>query len=389
MKVLLFVAIITVLAIPTLALDSSFSSETTLARRGQQDNYIRPPHQFTDRPVIGVLTLPITVPSQRKIGVSSFATSYQRWIEAGGARVVPIFYDSTKEELDFILNRINGVFWTGGLVDFNPTEEDPEGSKYLATTEYVWKHAVKENSNGNYYPLWGTCLGFERMFQLFANDVNGTLIREVDAENFAINLGFTADGWLSRLFGGMSYELFKQVASPLGDLAFNNHGLGVHPDDFRASPAHEVFRILSVDEDRNGTQFVSTVEGRHFPFYGSQWHPEKAPWEWNPKHEIAHNEWAGTFSNYLGRYFVTECKYNKNQFESEYELSKYLVENWPARPTGKFHKIFSAYSQITFFPSHKPMWVQRVEALEAEGVTAEGGTVGEEQAAEIMVGVDM
>ncbi|CAI5992462.1 unnamed protein product [Closterium sp. NIES-64] len=360
MKLLLFITVIGFLSLPTLALESSFSSEAILTRRGQQDNYIRPPHQFTDRPVVGVLTLPITVPSQRKIGVSSFATSYQRWIEAGGARVVPIFYDSTKEELDFILNRINGVFWTGGLVDFNPTEEDPEGSKYLATTEYVWKHV------------------------LFANDVNGTWIREVDAENFAINLGFTADGWLSRLFGGMSYELFKQVASPLGDLAFNNHGLGVHPDDFRASPAHEVFRILSVDEDRNGTQFVSTVEGRHFPFYGSQWHPEKAPWEWNPKHEIAHNEWAGTFSNYLGRYFVTECKYNKNQFESEYELSKYLVENWPARPTGKFHKIFSAYSQITFFPSHKPVWVQRVEALEANGIT-----VSEEQASEIMMVVDM
>ena len=112
----------------------------------------------------------------------------------------------------------------------------------------------------------------------------------MDAENFAINLGFTADGWLSRLFGGMSYELFKQVASPVGDLAFNNHGLGIHPDDFRASPANEYFRILSVDEDRKGTPFVSTVEGRHFPFYGTQWHPEKAPWEWNPLHEISHNE---------------------------------------------------------------------------------------------------
>lgn len=363
MRAVTFVALVVALSLLVIA-----SAEFSLSKRAEPDSYIRPPHRFTHRPVVGVLTLPITVGSQRKLGKSSFATSYQRWIEGGGARVVPIFYDSTPEELDFILSRINGVFWTGGLVDFNPTADDPEGAKYLATTARIYERVLRENDNGNYFPLWGTCLGFERMFQLFANDVNGTLIRTVDAENFAINLGFTADGWLSRMFGGMSYELFKEVASPIGDLAFNNHGLGVHPDDFRASPAGKMFHVLSVDEDRNGTLFVSTVEGRHFPFFGTQWHPEKAPWEWNPKHEISHNEWALTFSNYLGRYFVNECKYNKSAFDSEYQLSKYLVSNWPARPTGVAHGINSAYSEITFFLSHTPVWVQKVEALESKGV---------------------
>lgn len=74
-------------------------------RQRQLSGYVRPATQFTDRPVVGIVTLPITVPSQRKFGPSSFATSYARWVEAGGARVVPIFYDSTKEELDFLLPR--------------------------------------------------------------------------------------------------------------------------------------------------------------------------------------------------------------------------------------------------------------------------------------------
>lgn len=74
-------------------------------RRRELGGYVRPDKQFTDRPVVGIVTLPITVPSQRKFGPSSFATSYARWIQAGGARVVPIFYDSTKEELDFLLPR--------------------------------------------------------------------------------------------------------------------------------------------------------------------------------------------------------------------------------------------------------------------------------------------
>lgn len=82
-----------------------------------------------DRPVIGVLTLP--EPGCLHFGNQVIATSNARWLQAGGARVVPIFYDSTPAELDFVLNRVNGVFWTGGAVSFNPHTESHSGSLYL------------------------------------------------------------------------------------------------------------------------------------------------------------------------------------------------------------------------------------------------------------------
>ena len=80
-------------------------------------------------PVIGVLTLP--EPRCLQYGDQVIATSNARWLQAGGARVVPIFYDSTPEELDFVLNRVNGVFWTGGNVNFNPHTEAKTGTVYL------------------------------------------------------------------------------------------------------------------------------------------------------------------------------------------------------------------------------------------------------------------
>jgi hypothetical protein len=87
----------------------------------------------TDRPVIGVLTLP--EPACLHYGEQSIVTSNVRWIQAGGARVVPVFYDSTDDELDYILHRINGIFFTGGAVSYNPTttheHDDPSGSLYL------------------------------------------------------------------------------------------------------------------------------------------------------------------------------------------------------------------------------------------------------------------
>ncbi|CAM6027402.1 unnamed protein product, partial [Sphagnum balticum] len=294
----------------------------------------------TDRPVIGVLTLP--EPACLHYGKQSIVTSNVRWIQAGGARVVPVFYDSTDDELDYILHRINGIFFTGGAVSYNPTKtdehDDPSGSLYLRTTERILWHVQEENENGNYFPLWATCLGFERLLEHVAaakkkdaaatNATSSSILEAFDAENYPINLHFTDAGWESRLFGSMTDDLFKEVASPVGRLAFNNHGLGIHPETFANSRAlTEEIAVLTIDEDRNGKSFVSTIEGKKAPIYGTQWHPEKPPWEWNPQWQIARSEKAIEMSNFMGRFFVNECKYNKNEFEDENALRKYLLTN--------------------------------------------------------------
>ena len=58
---------------------------------------------------------------------------------------------------------------------------------------------------------------------------------------------------------------------------------------------------------------------------------------------------AVEFSNYLGRFFVNECKYNGNKFENASAEARLLVANWRSRPTGAVFDINSAYSEITFF----------------------------------------
>lgn len=292
----------------------------------------------THRPVIGILTLP--EPGCLHYGDQVIATSNARWLQAGGARVVPIFYDSTPEQLDFVLNRVNGVFWTGGAVSFNPHTESHTGTTYLRTTEYILRHVMRENGRGNFYPLWGTCLGFERLLQLLAEDEEAAIVEEFDAENYPINLGFTDPAWHSRLFRSMSDELFTEIASPLGRLAFNNHGLGVHPDAFQNSTLlSQHLSVLSVDLDRNGKPFVSTVEGKAWPLYATQWHPEKAPWEWNPAWRIERSDLAIQLSNYFGRYFVNECKRNKNHFESLEVEDRMLLHNWASIPASAVLRI--------------------------------------------------
>uniref|UniRef100_A0A7I4BJF9 folate gamma-glutamyl hydrolase n=1 Tax=Physcomitrium patens TaxID=3218 RepID=A0A7I4BJF9_PHYPA len=314
--------------IPITALIASVLCAVLLLQQ-VESAYQRPKEVQTERPVIGIVTIPEA--GCLHFGDQVVVSSNARWLQAGGTRVVPIFYDSTPEELDYILNRVNGVFWSGGPVFFNPHTESHSGS--LRTTEYILKHVMRENRRGNYFPLWGTCLGFERMVQLVAEDAEASIVKPVDAENYAINLGFTDVAFESRLFRSMNAELFKEVASPATRLAFNNHGLGIHPDYFHnITNLSRHFSVLSVDLDRHGKPFVSTVEGKRYPLYGSQWHPEKPPWEWSPDWVLSHTNMAIQLSNYFGRFFVEECRYNKNKFESPELEDKLLLHNWNTIP---------------------------------------------------------
>lgn len=79
------------------------------------------------------------------------ARSYVKYIEAAGARVVPIHYNSTQSQLAYLLSRLNGVLFTGGGTDLSP------GSKFYATGRQIYDTAASINANGDYFPLWGTC----------------------------------------------------------------------------------------------------------------------------------------------------------------------------------------------------------------------------------------
>ena len=67
------------------------------------------------RPVIGILTHPS---SNETRGHSYIAASYVKWLESGGARVVPILYDLPEASLRTLLESLNGALFTGGEAAF-------------------------------------------------------------------------------------------------------------------------------------------------------------------------------------------------------------------------------------------------------------------------------
>ena len=53
------------------------------------------------------------------------------------------------------------------------------------------------------------------------------------------------------------------------------------------------WKLLSVNTDTEGLEFISTMEAENYPFYASQFHPEKNSFEWaNGSPAIPHTRYV-------------------------------------------------------------------------------------------------
>ena len=80
-----------------------------------------------------------------------------------------------------------------------------------------------------------------------------------------------------------------------------------------------------------GHEFVSTIEHKKYPFYGSAYHPEKNQFEFvvnANKGNISHDWNAIQVGQYFGNFLVNEARLNWNHFKNKLEESNHLIYNF-------------------------------------------------------------
>jgi gamma-glutamyl hydrolase len=79
----------------------------------------------------------------------------------------------------------------------------------------------------------------------------------------------------SSIFKDIDSPTFTKVTSEPGIYHFN-HQFAINSQTFKASTAlSKYFNLSGVSVNSEGVEFVSVVEGRDWPVYGVQFHPEK------------------------------------------------------------------------------------------------------------------
>jgi gamma-glutamyl hydrolase len=290
-------------------------------------------------PIIGVFAHPIAEHGEY------IAASYVKWIESAGGRVVPIPYNAPKEYLSVLVPQLNGLLYPGGAADVNDA------------AQFMFKLALQLNDQGTYFPVWGTCLGFEWILQMASGDLK-ILDHDLDSMNLTLPLIYTKKAATSRLFGSASADIYKNLETL--PITMNNHEQGITIERLAQYPNVEAFLdVLSTNYDRNGRQFISAYEAKKYPIYAVQFHPEKNNFEYGeyddgrPYEVVDHSYEAILTSQYFANFFIQEARRNDNRFNDAKVERKALIYNYQTFtitwPTFVESYIFKHDSKQTFW----------------------------------------
>ena len=224
-------------------------------------------HKFTDganvnsneQPIIGIVTQAVDdslVKANPKFAdyQSYMMADYVQFMEGSGARVIPILDTELDAETLDKLGKINGVLFPGGAGD----------EQYKLKAQFIYKQAIKMNDNGEFFPLWGICQGFEYL-AMFAADAGDAVLTKLESHDVSIPIKFEVDPEKTKMFhaAGKDAKLYEETPS-----AFMSHTWGIDPKKFETDKGlAKMFTMTSTSYDCiHDSTFVSSMESPDYPF---------------------------------------------------------------------------------------------------------------------------
>ncbi|XWS16865.1 hypothetical protein CRYUN_Cryun33cG0017600 [Craigia yunnanensis] len=281
-------------------------------------------------PVIGILSHPGDGASGRlnnDTNASYIAASYVKFVEAAGARVIPLIYNEPEEILFEKLELVNGVLFTGGWA---------KDGLYYEIAQKIFKKVLEKNDVGDHFPLYAICLGFELLTMIISEDRN--ILESFSAADQASSLQFVKN---INIEGTVFQRFPKDLLKKLGTdcLIMQNHHYGISPKRLQNNPnLSRFFKILTTSTDQNNEIYVSTVQAHGYPITAFQWHPEKNAFEWGST-MIPHSEDAIDVTQHVANFLISEARKSLNRPPARKVLNN-LIYNYSPTYCGRAGKGF-------------------------------------------------
>ena len=127
----------------------------------------------TNQPVWGFATTP---PFGELMKTSTFQYDNFTWetnphfLHYAGSWAVPVRWDLSDEDLEALLDQVNGVFFGGGATDLI-NQETGEQSFFYKSSKRIWDYMKRQkDEKGIDFPIFAICQGFELVHQLANED---------------------------------------------------------------------------------------------------------------------------------------------------------------------------------------------------------------------------
>ncbi|EAR93075.3 class I glutamine amidotransferase (macronuclear) [Tetrahymena thermophila SB210] len=278
---------------------------------------------LNNKPIIGIYTQPSDYQLYPGSNYSYIAASYVKYLEGAGAQAVVIPYDATFEYIDNLFEKINGVLFPGGSVEFEVSNPGDQERVFLKNAVYIVQKAKNATDNGDYFPIWGTCMGFQ-LLTFIGSGFNSSSLVERQSDKGSHNINITDKN--SNMFRHMPEQLAQHAQTE--PALYYSHSTYVPLSAFTSQKLSSNFKITSTATytPENYT-FVNSIESIKYPMYGIQFHPEKNIYEW--KVAAPHDYESEQVAQYFANFFVNQTRQNYHSFNGS-DFNNYSIYQYPA-----------------------------------------------------------
>ncbi|XP_044185077.1 gamma-glutamyl hydrolase-like [Acropora millepora] len=294
----------------------------------------------TERPIVGVLTQE-TDGNVTIFGSQYVAASYVKFIESAGGRMVPIFINSTEKEVEKLFNSLNGALFPGGHRHLQHTN-------YTRVGKQIFDLALKAFANGDVFPIWAECLGFELVSMLVSKadlslgQFGTSLFTDVLAKNISLSLILPKDYIKAAMWKSAPPYIVRHLRN--NPATYNNHKLGLTPETYNKNyPLKKFFRIVATSKDTRGVEFITMMEGKNHPIFMVHWHPLKAQFEWRGDLNISHSVRDVLAGQYFANFFMKQARRSGHRFPSEKEENANLIYKYKPTDVRDYMLVIQAY----------------------------------------------
>lgn len=284
-------------------------------------------------PVLGVITQSLENYMQGdprfKDYKSYVMVDYVRYLEASGARVIPIVYNETAAVTQDKMDHIDGVLFPGGDGDY-----DVLGRR-------VFDEVIKKNDAGQFFPAWGICLGYENMVK-YTSSIGWDILDHFYIDTASLPLQFVKLPMKTRFYENLGKQAFDFVKS---NFTYNSHSWGMDPKKMMADKGLSSFWDLTAVSfmPNNGTHpmpFVASIEAKKYPIFGTQYHPEKPSELWIDGKAINHAWESIDLQRHFSETFVKMSRAVKNSYGNWTETDKHLISNFDVIHTAEQGEVY-------------------------------------------------
>jgi len=185
-------------------------------------------------------------------------------------------------------------------------------NKYEKLAEHMVNKIIEMNNSGNVFPLFASCQGIHFISLIIGKSSN--IIQTAPSFEMVSLDGNHEDIKNSKLYKFIPEELFDKYLLKM-EFAVHHHQFGIKVKDFQNNDhIKSFFKILTTNKDLNGEAYISSMEGRNYPFYLTQFHPEVTDF-WN---NASKNDFdvglTIVFNASILASFLDDANKNTNQF---------------------------------------------------------------------------